>query len=604
MKTLNIGLCIFLFIFSKTGNSQSVLTINEITESGMSYPVKPAVDTAKNRTRYPNIDINSMLMIKINKAQIKEQATSIYGAADAKLPVERMEAISKLLEKRTELLEAVSFEGTSLTERKNALNSFALDVSPILSFVSDSLSQDNTLRITANEIFSREESTVAADYADFFDALQREIDNIRNDYKSTTEANRVYFRLGAFVEKRAVHLDGFDTYKDGEFKRIQRFATSISDSEKKNFDAYAKIAADANKNAALALREKINELFQPIFIAIKDSINQTIAEPLNQFKNGIDSIEGLSELVKLKVAKLKSDVTYLQSEIKSFIEFAGLTQSDNYLLNLKSKLQSLLTVAITTSSNISETIDDLKTEDLKTAKSSYESFQKSYNSGKKIITNFTENVSNFFDSQTQLNISVTEKIQESLLKLGDEVKKIPLDNIPDETTLNLLTTGDRKDGDKLYLKAVLGKQSADNELIEEKTIEFIPIGLYQIRLHSTISAVLIFADNTTREFRASSQFQLDPSYSVLFKVGSRKNAGYNDFVALGFGMNMATLDFNNDNTPEIGIGLVASAFKDYLQVGYGRNMGSDDFYFFFGIRLPFLSLNLTGNAKVIPGAND
>ncbi len=604
MKALKIGVCILLLMYAIPGKSQSVLTISEITESGMRYPVMPAVDSVKNRTKYPNIDINSMLKIKINTALIKEEAASLYGDTTVALPVARMEAISKLLEKRTELLEAVTFEGASFTERKNALNSFALDVSPILSFVSDSLPQDNTLRITANQIFSREESTASADYADFFDALQREIDNIRLDYKNNAEANKVYFRLGAFIDKRAVHLEGFDTYKDGEFKRIQRFATSISDTEKRNFDAYAKIAADANKNAALALREKINELFQPVFIAIKDSIKLTIAEPLNQFKNGVDSMEGVGEQVKLKVAKIKSDVAYLQSEIKSFIEFAGLTQSDNYLLNLKSKLQSLITVTITTSGNISETLDDLKTEDLKTAKSSFESFQKSFNSGKKIITNFTDNMTNFFDSQTQLNISITEKIQEALLTLGAEVKKIPLENIPDETTLNLLTTGDRKDGDKLYLKAVLGKQSEDKELIEEKTIEFIPIGLYQIRLHSTISAVLIFADNTTREFRASSQFQLDPSYSVLFKLGSRKHSGYNDFVDFGFGMNMATLDFNNDNTPEIGIGLVASAFKDYLQVGYGRNMGSDDFYFFFGIRLPFLSLNLTGNAKVIPGGND
>lgn len=61
---------------------------------------------------------------------------------------------------------------------------------------------------------------------------------------------------------------------------------------------------------------------------------------------------------------------------------------------------------------------------------------------------------------------------------------------------------------------------------------------------------------------------------------------------------MATLDFNSDNNPEVGIGVVVSVFKDYLQVGYGRNIGIDKYYWFLGICLPFLGINFNGNPKI------
>ena len=77
--------------------------------------------------------------------------------------------------------------------------------------------------------------------------------------------------------------------------------------------------------------------------------------------------------------------------------------------------------------------------------------------------------------------------------------------------------------------ACLGSRKLSGETTEEKTIDFIPIGLYQIGLHNSINAVLLFADNTSKEFTSKKQFQLVPSYSVLFKWDSRKNNFYNDF---------------------------------------------------------------------------
>jgi hypothetical protein len=151
------------------------------------------------------------------------------------------------------------------------------------------------------------------------------------------------------------------------------------------------------------------------------------------------------------------------------------------------------------------------------------------------------------------------------------------------------------------LKAVIGKQPPGTDAAEEITIEYFPIGLYQIELHSTISALILFVDNVSSEFPSKSQFQLAPSYSVLFKYGSRKHTAYNQFFKVGAGVNMSTLDFNNDNNYEIGIAFVMSTFRDYLQVGLGRNMNQDKNYWFLGIKLPFMGLDLTGGAKTSNG---
>ena len=49
-------------------------------------------------------------------------------------------------------------------------------------------------------------------------------------------------------------------------------------------------------------------------------------------------------------------------------------------------------------------------------------------------------------------------------------------------------------------------------------------------------------------------------------------------VDLGVGLNLAALDFDKDDTPELGVGLVISAFRDILQAGVGYDVGEAQTY--------------------------
>ncbi len=71
-------------------------------------------------------------------------------------------------------------------------------------------------------------------------------------------------------------------------------------------------------------------------------------------------------------------------------------------------------------------------------------------------------------------------------------------------------------------------------------------------------------------------------------------------------VNVAALDFDHDDTPELGVAGVLSLLRDYVQFGAGYNLGTDNGYWFFGLRLPAPAFTLGGveNIEAPPGAQN
>lgn len=583
-------------------NAQSLLKMTEITTGGKVFEIKPVFDKEDTTIlrKYPNIDINSSIKIELNTAQIKQEADN-WISVKTELPVSRMKTISDYLSKRLELIKAIQFRSDNLAEKQKVLHSFSNETAPVFLILSK-LDPANPLRIKVNEILSVREKDLSVTYNKVFDLLQSEINSIESEYKSAIEQNKIFFRLGTFVNETPVHLEGFDSYKEGDYSFVPPFITTIPADQKLDFEKYQKLAKDANDDAMKAFSEKLREVVNPILDSLKQVVENKFSVPLSAFENAVSNLDTVSGEVKTEIAHNKLVITNFKASVELIIAYSkNDVKQPDYVKNLvESIIQASDDFNALEQSLNSSTITIGKLGTVPRIKSALIDFTASYNVGKKIVAEQIEAIKGFYDSKNLLQISLTQKIAESLLKLGDEVFKLPLENIPDQVTLDLTRTVVRKDGDRLSFKAVLTKTSAEKGKQEEKTIDFTSIGLYQIGLHNSIQAVLILADNVSGEFNSKKQFQFDPSYSVLFKLGSRKNSFYNDFVELGLGVNMATLDFNNDDNPEVGMGLVLSAFKDYLQVGYGRNFGVDQNYWFFGIRLPFLGVNAYGKPKTLP----
>lgn len=597
-----IGSCMILIMTLSHLNAQSLLKITEITTGGKVFEIQPVFDK-KDTTilkKYPNIDINSSIRIGINTGLVKQQANN-WISVKADLPVSHMKSISEYLSKRLDLIKAIQFKSENLAEKQKMLQSFSNETAPVFRILLE-LDQSNPLRIKVNEILSVREKDASVTYNKIFDLLQDEINSTQSEYKSAIEENKVFFRLGTFINNTAVHLEGFDAYQEGDYYFVPPFVTNIPADQKQEFEKYQKLAKEANDDAMKVFSGNLREIVNPILDTLKQALENKFIEPLSSFENAVSRLDTLSNAVKTEIDHNKAEISNFKASVERVISNAksDVTQPE-YVKNLAESIIQVSDDYNTLDQSLKNSITNLeKFGIVPKFRSALTELTVSYTLGGKIVAEHIEAIKEFYNSKNLLQISLTQKIAESLLKLGDEVLKLPLENIPDQATLDLTRTVVRKNGDRLSFKAVLTKASPEKEKQEEKTIDYTSIGLYQIGLHNSIQAVLVLADNLSGEFNSKKQFQFDPSYSVLFKLGSRKSSFYNDFVELGFGVNMATLDFDNDDNPEVGMGLVLSAFKDYLQLGYGRNFGADQNYWFFGIRLPFLGVNTYGKPKTLP----
>jgi hypothetical protein len=179
--------------------------------------------------------------------------------------------------------------------------------------------------------------------------------------------------------------------------------------------------------------------------------------------------------------------------------------------------------------------------------------------------------------------------------LSDQVRRLSFDAIPDESFIDLRNSGPRTNGDQLKIRAILEAASDDNTKPIRKTIDQRMFTLQQIGMYSILKPMMLLAapngsgDNVDL---AGKNFQFAPSYSILFKFGSRKSKVFNDILQPGFGVNFGALDFNTDAVPEFGAALEFTFLRDYFSGGYGYNFGADKDYFFIGFRLPIGAIPL------------
>lgn len=596
MKTFTRRIICIITLFTIVSpfnlKAQQLLKMKEITTGGNEYELNP--DTAKRNKsliRYPSVDINSIIKITVDTSLIKQEALK-FTAIQTNLPVAQMKGVSDFLSKRLDRIKEINVKGNDIAEKRKALESFSNEIIPIFEIL-DQLDSANSLKIKVNKILIEPGLSTTDIYNGIFDLLQDEITSIGAAYKSSIEQNKVFFRLGTSINNTPVHLDGFDNYKEGDYYLVPPFITTIPEDQKNDFQKYKELATQANAKGLQTFSGQLQEVLNPLLVSIKKELQDSISGPLASFENAISKLANISTEVKTQLAKNEGKIVNLVASIDLLKAYITDVNQDNYWENLAKAISKVFSEY----TSLKQSLNDLvsyKTEELLPAFNlALADLKKGYEEGKLLVDRQIDALHHFVDSNFLQQIGITKKIDESLQKLAKEVIELPLDNIPTKAAvLDLKRTVVRKNGDRLYFKAVLTKAASDNGKQEERTIDYTSICLYQIGLHNSIQATMILVDNLSDKFKSEKQFQFAPSYSVLFKKGSRKCSFYNDFLDFGLGVNVATLDFNKDDNPEVGLGLVVSSFKDYLQVGCGRNFGVDQNYWFFGIRLPLLGFNI------------
>ncbi|MFQ5627236.1 MAG: hypothetical protein ACE5I1_00630 [bacterium] len=551
------------------------------------------------------VDINSTVFIRIDKDALRRQ--SIDSTSNAKLK-EMIETALRLqeaadsglvgLKKLQAVLSPSTWPDSLSGPNSDSLAAALKDVAKPAGIVLKNAPRGSTLRNIFNNLLIKRIS-VKDQYRVIFEAAAEEAERLKAGLDNALKSDGVYYQLGAWIsgnqQERPVHLRGFDEYPEGDDYEVESWNFNLSTEQQKDLQALKtnaqklnekglpNVIADLRKSAPKLILNRIRESLSCI-----EDVEQAVAlaesagkESVQEFKDIVASTKKSFTdyrdfLIELR-GKLREDVNKVSESPDAF-----LTSVKNHLSSFQSRTESLVNVIKRLENLLKEFEGDNKIE---AAANSLKNATKAC--GEQLKSKITNTVGELGNALAGL-VSV-KQIDVSLLEFGDEVLKLDIENMPDSTEVNLIKTGARASGDALVLRMAMGK--AENN--HRKTIDSSQIQLFHVEPHLRTVVGMIYARPQSKN-GIDNDFRIVPTYSVLLTKGSRGSIAYNRLFQPAFGLNVAAMDFDHDNAPEVGIGLVFSIFQDYLQAGYGYNLHAEVGYGFFGLRLPIPTLGAAG----------
>jgi len=526
------------------------------------------------------IEINSTLEIQVSKEKLNNAIKKKFPDIIETVKLEsKLISLKQALQNKSAVISILEQQMPTVEKQKpffKILDGFltAVQVDPYLSSRYEEL---------ANEYFTSQFFTEGNPLDSYIlSNLNNNVLSIEAELK-TIELYKYNISVMAFKKGQSggdrVHIQNYDTYSNRNYFNVERWVTNLSVEDQQQLGALAEIARENNKREFElfeTLKKKLlNELSSiSCVISLKNNIIKFIKNiELNDF---------IPPKVKTKIFAVKAAISQFQSLyqlLKRDIRQWNIT----VLLNIEDQM---LTV-IESIKSIDKTIVDLKTLINQTASAP-------------TFMPLMDELNNFY-AKIQIDIASLENgiallfgLQTNYIankSIGDEAMSFSLDNLPEKGFINLKDTGKRQNCNELLIEMVLRMASTmDNAPEQIFTLEQRTFIMQLISARSEIAVGLIFAslfNKADLNLQSNWDFFYAPSASLLLKFGSSKSYFYNEFLDFGVGLNIASPDFDTDGIQELGVGLITTAFNDILSVGINYNVTIDNFYWFFGINLPF-----------------
>lgn len=574
--------CAILFpvLFCSSAYAQSVITVMETDQNNRTY-------NNKN-----NADINSQLTIKFDRsAFIRKVNTAGIGSP---LPTDAVNMINILYE-ATHKVDGWS-KGMEEAVRqhvrgdKNSLPAFLERTSAIAQ------------EITA--VFDKDPAT--RDYFESYDdvtdiwggityALNKRLADLEQQLVDGATYNDVRVQIGGWLmhnnQPSPLHFNGLDDNPQGEYYEVERWKFTLTDaqlSQLEDIQKWVKSSQQREMNVNEILRgeyvRQFTDILQQRLKADYEDFRKEAEKVLTtlqdqQVVTDVKQILAQGDLLK---TRLNESVKYYQtvgsSTTTSLSGFMSRLQSDVTMLNTEfNKMKGLLTALKTDIPAASAEIQTQAANLLSIA------------SGK--ITSLADMV--IPDDLLQFG-KEERRLAELALRFSDKVFSLALGSIPAEAMTDLLYSGYRESGDRVVIKMQVTNISSKRSLIEETH----SLTLYRILAHIEATVGVIFA-HPLKTTKIEKDVQMAPYYNVLFKGifgmsqhWKRNSALPNNLLDLNFGLHVSSPDFDKDDVPELGLGIVASTLHDYLQVGWAYNLFYGANYVFVGFRLPIPTMSL------------
>ena len=531
------------------------------------------------------IDINSRLEVMLSKKEIIDAVKMQLPQFNKQIDIdEEIVAIKEVLQNQNTILKILQQEVASPSEQKLFFNMML----NVLDQIESNPKLEERFELLSDDYFSTEQQSNGVSLESYiFSNFNGDLLQLKEQLK-TIDTETFLISLVAFKKDKLggdrVHVKNFDTYTEREYITIERWVTSLTDTQKQQLNELAEIA-QANNQLAVNVFQELKKLVLSEFPSIscltqlKNSLLNFIRDPqinvtisLEQKAEITDAIALLKQF-ELLIDSLKTNVGQWQITTPFTVgdQIKGLVKS---LETIKFNVGGLLP-KMALNSNIGAQVQPLIAQ-----------FNSCYTTLKSDIEQVKIGIELLFNKQENYIANKT---------IGDEVIAFSVDNLPQSGFVNLKGTGQRANGDQLVLEVILRIPSQEKGVPEQHiTLEEREFDMQLIGARSEVAVGLIFANPFNKEnlnLETDRDFYYAPSASLVLKFGSKSSYFYNDFLDLGVGLNFAAPDFDTDGTPEFGTGLIATAFKDIVSVGLNYNVTLDHFYWFFGVNLPF---NLPG----------
>lgn len=582
--------------------AQQVLSIRETDQDGKIY----ADEWEKGKKgdsvykKMVNVDVNSSIQLMVSKALLREKM-ELAGQLPP-MPQElvtMVHILTKALETREKVLNEflatiTSFSAT--TERSpEMVNAFNQRIAALTRPIDGLLQADERLE----ELYVLNSAPSSGVIAPFFKAAEIRLKELERQLYSAPQYAGASIKIGGWLihkqNRTPLHFDGLDNNATGEYYELERWRFLPTPEQVAQFQQLQQ-QLKKNELREADLKTIINDYIIASFKeALKEKISQEtklLEEKANAFLQRADAA-GMHTQVK----ELLASLSVFWEELKIRVEsYATLRETGNFSLGtLVEKVTADLAQLQLNFNRITDQISQLQTAITNAApavRAAAADLTALLAAKKKSLTNAWQNIRNYRE------IGDTRAIEDIVLSFSEEVYAFSLNDLPTQSTTDLLYSGMREAGDVVHLK--LQVANADGKLLLEEKRN---LTLYRIIPHIQSTVGVIFA-HPLSETSISKEFQMAPYYNVLFKgifgtsqKWKRRSGLPNTLLDLNFGLHVSSPDFDKDDVPEIGLGISGSFLKDYLQFGWAYNLFHGTPYLFLGVRLPFGALNPGGRVQ-------
>ena len=535
-------------------------------------------------------DINATLVLKFDKEALAEEMLSFSGGNDS--ITHQLEILESVLRSQTKIFQA--FQGP-VREDLTTLNQLA----ELMSNYFDELGQNEDIRQLYNQYsadyrktYSRREirqaGTQGVPYREVYimSRFDQKLAELAANVGAILDDSNVRFLLtGRLITdngSRPIKLsDDFDKLRGDVFivprwqmqlkpRDLQQLATI--DSLSRSLNA---LVESKGENLKLWLEQSLqaDDCFEQLRTEFR-ALPQTVSA-LGQSAD--TELKSLVDTATLLLDQLKDQYTSGQTiangitGIDVLENFSG--ELNNTAQNIDGFLQVMDNRLMMSFSTLRADTNVVRLENV------YDNCRAQLDHDRRAILGVVQKLGGLFKS--------AHKSSNTADRLGPKIKRLNYDAVPKESWVDLRNTGRRKNGDEVRITASL-EQIVGNDTLRT-TIQRTSFKVQQIGVYSVVKPMLLLANpvgSGENVNLADSKFQFGPSYSILFKFGSRNRRSINEVWQPAFGVNFGTLDFDTEGTPEFSAAAEFTFLKDYFSVGYGYNFGVSEPYFMLGFRLP------------------